>query len=61
MRKWVILLAAALLLLTVRVRAAEFPREMEQALPKEAESVLDSVERFFDEFSESFFVFGERC
>ena len=44
MRKWVILLAAALLLLTVRVRAAEFPREMEQALPKEAESVLDSVE-----------------
>ena len=27
MKKWVILLAAALLLLTVRARAAELPRE----------------------------------
>ena len=34
MKKWVILLAAALLLLTVRARAAELPREVERALPR---------------------------
>ena len=44
MKKWVILLAAALLLLTVRARAAELPREVERALPREAEAVLEDVD-----------------
>ena len=44
MKKWVILLAAALLLLTVRAQAAELPREVERALPREAEAVLEDVD-----------------
>ena len=45
MKKWVILLAAALLLLTVRARAAELPREVERALPREAEAIREDVDR----------------
>ena len=44
MKKWVILLAAALLLLTVRARAAQLPREVEQALPRAAEDVWARAE-----------------
>ncbi len=44
MRRWLILLAAALVLLTMRAKCAQLPGEVERALPDGSEEVLEDVE-----------------
>ena len=44
MRRWLILLAAALILLTMRAKCAQLPSEVERALPDGTEEILEDVE-----------------
>lgn len=44
MRRWLILLAAALVLLTMHAKCAQLPSEVERALPEESEELLEDVE-----------------
>lgn len=44
MKRWMVFLAAALLLLTIQARAAALPKEVEKALPAGTERILNEVE-----------------
>ena len=44
MRKWMLCLAAAMVLLTVCARSAELPREVERAMPEEGREILRGLE-----------------
>ena len=44
MKKWLVILAAAVIALTVSARAAQLPEEVRKALPEGAEEILRRVD-----------------
>ena len=44
MRKWLLCLAAALVLLTIQARGVQLPREVERAMPREGRELLRGLE-----------------
>jgi len=44
MKKWMLCLAAAMVLLTVCARSADLPREVERAMPEEGREILRGLE-----------------